>query len=58
MDDQVIKAFDDLKAKMAESSMLRTFKLNSEKFGFEAAVKGLSAFVDDIQDIIDKMIKE
>lgn len=54
MNDQVIEAFEELEAKMAESGMLRIFKLNCEKFGFKAALRGCIAFMDDIQDIIDE----
>lgn len=54
MNDQVIEAFEEMEAKMAESGMLRIFKLNCEKFGFKVALKACIAFMDDIQEIIDE----
>lgn len=58
MNDQVIKAFEEMEAKMAETSMLEIFKLNCEKFGFNVALKACIAFMNDIQDIIEEKSKE
>ena len=58
MNEEVVKAFEEMEAKMAESAMLKIFKLNCEKFGFKVALMACIAFMDDIQEIIDEKAKE
>lgn len=54
MKEELKEMIEDFRTKAVESGMIQVFKLYCNRFGFRVALKGLNAFLEELNDVLEE----